>query len=139
MITVEQYFGPKIFHADATIGRRANATVLLSRVNAALVWVSSQGYQNDIDPDTGTQISGSKGGAGDGGFRLQGATTGKKRSKHKEGLAVDVYDPLDLLDGLFTDAILAKFDLYREAPDATKGWIHLQSAAPTSGKRTFNP
>lgn len=132
MITKEQYFGAKPFTPE----HEANATDLLERVEklcATLAW------DYPVDPDTGTSISGSKGGAGDGGFRLDTATTGSAKSSHKEARAVDVFDPKDELDGLITDALLTAYGLYREAPEATPRWVHLTSRAPKSGKRTFFP
>ena len=132
MITTAQYFGNK---AHSEEQERA-AESLLGKVKAlldALIWAYP------IDPDTGTSISGSRGGAGDGGFRLPGATTGAVNSKHKMAHAVDVYDPDDLLDTSIGDDILEEFGLYRESPDFTKGWTHLQDVPPGSGKRTFQP
>jgi len=52
---------------------------------------------------------------------------------------VDVYDPFGDLDFWLNDAILERFELYREAPEKTSGWCHLQSVPPGSGKRTFYP
>lgn len=62
-------------------------------------------------------------------------------------MAVDLYDPEDLID-----AYISKFDLpngdntllrdcglYREHPSATPGWCHLTTRAPKSKKRTFYP
>jgi hypothetical protein len=139
MITIEQYFGPKIAHQDATALRKSAATLLLQRVNALLAWEKELGYEQETDPDTGSSISGSKGGAGDGGFRLSTSATGAAKSKHKEGQAVDVFDPFDKLDDLIIDEILVKFGLWRESPLKTPGWCHLQSVPPGSGRRTFNP
>jgi len=88
------------------------------------------------DVDTGTFISGSKGGSGDGGFRLTTATTGAALSSHKEASGIDIYDEGDKLDNLL-DAhpeILEKFNLYRETPSATRGWCHLTKRPPKSGK-----
>lgn len=140
MISVEEYFGPKGKHADCTQARRANAVALLSRVNALLARAYDEGaYAWETDPDTGTCISGSRGGSGDGGFRLSTATTGAPGSAHKEGQGVDIFDPEGFLDEWLTDDVLEKSGLYRESPDATPGWAHLQTRAPGSGRRTFHP
>jgi len=96
-------------------------------------------YTDKIDPDTGTRVSGSKNGNGDGGFRLSSSTTGAKNSKHKQAQAVDIYDPDDALDDWLTDERLQEFGLYREHPKYTPGWCHLQSVSPPSGNRTFKP
>lgn len=144
-----EYFGAKIQHPDATLERRDNAMRLLLKVNALLDYARSQGiYTDPIDPDTGTCISGAKGGAGDGGFRLQGAATGRAKSAHKEGHGVDVYDPEDALDNWistfdqqdgFVNDLLQRFGLHREHPSATPGWSHLQDVPPTSRRLTYWP
>lgn len=132
MITTEEYFGAKPHSDEQT--RAAGA--LLSKVNAMLASII---WAFPIDPDTGTSISGAKGGAGDGGFRLPTATTGRALSKHKTAHAVDVYDPEGLLDAALDDEVLEEFGLWREHPNSTLGWTHLQDVAPGSGKRTFQP
>ena len=101
----------------------------------------------------------SRGGAGDGGFRLTTATTGKVGSSHKclpadkpNGAGVDDFDgPDDALDKWLdrfegpdgSNSKLEEYGLYREHPDDTmagpNGWTHLQTRAPASNKRTFKP
>lgn len=132
MITAKEYFGEKA-HTQA---HEEAAVDLLRRVNALCEEV---GYEAPDDPDTGTQISGSRGGKGDGGFRLMTATTGKTHSSHKEAKGVDVYDPDGILDAAITDEVLEKFGLYREAPEQTETWCHLTTRRPGSGHRTFIP
>ena len=132
MITTAEYFGSK----PHTPEQANSADALLVKVASlldSLIWAYP------IDPDTGTSISGSKGGSGDGGFRLPTATTGKAQSKHKTAHAVDVYDPENKLDESLDDQILTEFGLYREHPDSTPGWCHLQDVPPGSGRRTFHP
>jgi hypothetical protein len=138
MITISDYFGAKIDDPDATPERVANAEELLRRVNALLDYAALEGvYEDWIDEDTGTQISGAKGGYGDGGFRLQSSKTGAPKSSHKMGQGVDVFDPHGKLDNWITDQILEEFDLYREHPAATRGWCHLQTRKLSV--RTFWP
>ena len=143
MITAAQYFAEKWRnpeHDDA-------AEDLLARVNALLDQAAGDGVDVPVCPNTGTQISGSKGGTGDGGFRLPTATTGSPQSSHKQAKAVDVYDPLDKLDewldqfehGVGDNTMLEKHGLYRENPAQTPTWTHLSTRAPKSGRRTFNP
>lgn len=152
MITLEQYFsggkgrfGEKLLHADATGERQERAELLLDRVNAMLAEAASAGaYADEIDDDTGSQISGVQGGSGDGGFRLQNSGTGAGRSKHKEGAAVDIFDPSGKLDAWLTDAILKRYGLFREHPSATNGWCHVQTIPPGAWKadselRTYLP
>lgn len=136
MITKEQYFNGK----EHTIGQDVEADLLLRQVNMLLTEaVAKKVYTMDVCPNTGTQISGSKGGSGDGGFRLAESTTGAAKSSHKEAKAVDVYDPQDKLDRWITDELLSHYGLYREAPTKTPGWCHLTTRPPKSGNRTFLP
>jgi hypothetical protein len=148
MISSDEYFGAKINHRDATPDRQENAGLLLLRVNALLAEACDAGaYGWEQDPDTGTCISGTRGGAGDGGFRLSTSTTGRAGSPHKEGQGVDVYDDDDSLDawldqfedGKGGNSMLEKHGLYREAAAYTRTWCHLQTRAVKSGKRTFIP
>lgn len=154
MITIPEYFsdgktpGAKLEHIDATRSKRENAEDLLAKVNRLLDHLEDAGvYVVKRDPDTGTQVSGSANGSGDGGFRLQSAA-GRANSKHKLGLAVDVYDPDNVLDdyisgydedGGYRNTVLEQYGLYREHPDDTPGWCHLQSQGPGSGRRTYHP
>lgn len=135
MITVEEYFGVK----DHTDEQEELAADLLDRVQALIEEATEDGYVQRTCPNTGTEISGSKGGAGDGGFRSPGAATGAALSSHKEAKAVDVYDPGNHLDDWITDEKLEEHGLYREHPDATPGWAHLTTRPPASGHRTFHP
>ena len=144
MISLENYFQGKPHTPDDDIA----ADDLLVRVNELIAEAErSVEFTSTNDPDTGTQISGSKGGSGDGGFRLSTSTTGSARSSHKEARAVDVFDPLGHFDnwldkfehGNGDNTMLAQYGLYREHPDHTPTWTHLSTRAPGSGKRTFHP
>lgn len=138
-IFLGDYFGKKTDHVDATPERKANAIVLLTHVNALLDEYLAAGHRLENNPHTGTLISGSKGGAGDGGFRLSTSSTGKPGSAHKEAMAIDVADIGDNLDSWITRTILIKHNLYREAAPKTLSWCHLQTRAPKSGNRSFLP
>lgn len=65
------------------------------------------------------------------------------KSKHMTGHAVDIYDPDgDLDDWLMSDpgqGALGEIGLWMEHPSATKGWCHLQTLPPRSGRRVFYP
>lgn len=144
MITVDQYFGKKPHTESDT----KNALYLISRVNVLLIEAESAGVIKLLnDPDTGTLISGSKCGAGDGGFRLSDSATGRAKSSHKEAKGIDIYDPQGKLDAWLdsfekpngVNKKLEMYSLYREHASATKGWCHLQTRAPKSGRRTFYP
>lgn len=135
MITLAQYFGSKPHTPD----HESCADYLLHRVANLEAEARAAGVDvAHIDPDTGTCISGSRGGAGDGGFRLPTATTGAGLSSHKEARGVDKYDPYNELDNWLTDEILARHSLYREHPEHTPGWCHLTTRAPNSRKRSFH-
>jgi hypothetical protein len=132
MITIAQYFQAKPHSAAQEVA----AYDLLKRVDSLLTCLN---YTVPNCPNTGTAISGSKGGSGDGGFRLDTSTTGADHSSHKEGRGVDLYDPLNKLDTLLTDSLLTQFGLYREAAASTPFWTHLTTRSPASGHRTFIP
>lgn len=127
----------------------AYAADLISRRNQLRAeWGKATGKTCPIDPDTRSEISGSVGGDGDGGFRTPGSRTGALNSAHREAMAVDDYDPDNAFDDWITlfdedggarNAMLALHGLYREAPEHTYGWTHLQTRAPASGRRTFQP
>ncbi len=136
MISLNQYFKGKPHTPEQFL----NAVDLLQKVALLLDYAAMQGaYHCDVDCDTGCYISGSKGGAGDGGFRLPDATTGSTKSSHKEAKGIDIYDPYNSLDDWLTDAILATYGLYREHPSKTPGWCHLTTREPGSKRRTFIP
>ena len=140
MLTFEQYFGKRINNRYATEVRKANAVVLITRVNKLIGEYERETDQKiQIDEDTGTQISGSRGGSGDGGFRLAQSRTGVKGSSHKQGMGIDIYDARNLFDNWISahEYVLEDFDLYREGPAYTPGWVHLQTR-PTS-RRTYRP
>ncbi len=76
-----------------------------------------------------------------GGFRPQSCTQGASNSAHKEGQAVDRYDPGNKIDDwlMAHPDSLVRHDLYIEHPSATAGWSHWGTRAPKSGKRVFYP
>jgi hypothetical protein len=134
-ISVEDLFGPWLKHPDATIERRQNAERLLEKVNALLEHAQAQGLELPVNAKTETLVSGDT----LGGFRPQSCSIGAPQSAHKQGRAVDVYDPIGELDTWLNDTLLERFGLYREHPSATHGWSHLTDRAPPSGHRTFFP
>jgi hypothetical protein len=151
MITVVQYFTKP--HSKE---QELHAQELLGRVAQLLdEWSTATGEISQIDPDTGTEISGTQGSDGDGGFRTPGSRTGSPTatppSAHRiidgKGAAVDQYDPRDKIDnwldgfedGQGGNSVLEKYGLYREDPSKTPGWCHLQTRPTVSGKRTFMP
>ena len=69
--------------------------------------------------------------------------TAAKNSKHITGQAIDLADPDgDLDEWLLTQEgqlALEELGLWMEHPAATKGWSHLQTVPPRSGRRVFYP
>ncbi len=131
MITVEQYF--RDFEHTET--HTENAKALLNRVAMLIAFAETQGVKARINKKTGSIISGDT----YGGFRPLSCPIGAEKSAHKQGMAVDIYDPDNALDAFVNDIILTKFDLYREHPDDTQHWLHVSTKIPASKRRTFKP
>jgi hypothetical protein len=75
---------------------------------------------------------------------VNATTPGAARSsKHQDGRAIDIDDDGGDLDNwLMTpegQAALIRIGLWHEHPAHTKGWAHLQTIPPGSGRRTFYP
>jgi hypothetical protein len=149
MITKEQYFGAKVHTPEH---EAAFDSVNDRRQRLRDEYYLSTGREPDIDPDTGTEISGKKGGSGDGGFREQTTATGATDSPHKGARAIDDSDQKDEFDAWLDqfevpmpngqpggNTKLEEYGLYREHPSKTPTWVHLTDRAPGSGKRTFMP
>ena len=134
MISLAEYVGPHEDSPDWTPERKAAAFTMLERVNALLADAEAHGVELEDNPKTGSLVSGTT----FGGFRPQDCPQGAPGSAHKQGQAVDVYDPAGALDRWISDLILEKYDLYREHPADTNGWCHLGTRAPGSGRRTFH-
>lgn len=137
MITFDSYFGSKLPLAPAE--HQVNARMLLGLVNLLLTAAEraeSCEYKRLADPDTGTCIAGSNALTGDGGYRLPTSRTGTASSKHRTGHAVDVYDPGNHLDDWLTDERLEQYGLWRERPEMTPGWSHLQDIVTLTGQRS---
>lgn len=143
MIRESEYWGIHTGHSEITESIKKNATELLESVNQLMLEAQEDGVGFTINPKTKSYISGS----GNGGFRPSNSTVGASKSKHKEGKAVDVFDP----DREFASwclahkSKLADAGLYMENPAWTTGkngiggWVHLQSVAPGSGQIVYRP
>lgn len=119
---------------------RRNAEITVDLVNTLLKRAVADGVTLDqASPRTGTLVSS--------GWRPPeiNATTpnAAPNSKHITGQAIDIYDPDGDLDEWLTSstgqAALAEIGLWMEHPAATKGWSHLQTVPPKSGRRVFYP
>ena len=137
MITLDQYFGPWINHADATAERKINAARLLKACELLENRMLADGFAFPTNPATGSGVSGSK----YGGFRPQATTIGASKSNHKIGLAVDRYDPLNKIDTwcMANLDVLEECGIWIEHPSATDTWSHWQCVSPKSGNRVFYP
>ena len=137
MITFNQYFGGWLEHPDATEERKENAETLLLAVAKLQNYAELDGVVFPANGSTSSQISGST----YGGFRPQSCCQGSAKSAHKEGQAVDLYDPHGYIDE-WCMANLDKLEecgIYLESPMSTYGWSHWGTRRPCSGKRVFYP
>lgn len=159
MITIEQYVGPWADSPDWTVQRQANARRLLAACINLESLLSANGVSFPDHPHGGTGLHNARYDARDGvsgqtygGFRPQDCTQGAPHSSHKEGLAVDRYDPGNLIDdwlmndyqenvdaGTPEQSALVQCGIYIEHPDSTDGWSHWTIRAPGSGRRIFYP
>jgi len=140
MISMQDYLGPWAKSKDLTPARRANAARLLTAVNTLLMGAMQEKIPLPINPKTKSQISGET----YGGFRPQDCPQGSPNSAHKEGLAVDIYDPSGAIDAWLQNSPAAQkkyeeLGLYFEHPSKTSGWSHWGLRRPPSGKRFFYP
>lgn len=137
MITLEQYFNGKL----ADDGHKKNAANLITRVNGMLHLAHLDGcYDYWIDEDTGTTISGAKGGSGGGGYRDDKSKTGTPKSTHRFGQGIDIYDPDRVLAQwcVHNQDALDRFGIWAEDFRYTNGWCHLQTKRAKYG-RIFIP
>jgi len=138
MITLEQYFGAK----KHPIEHLANANILLAKVNLCLYKAEYDGW---IDPDTNSQISGAKGGSGDGGYRTPDSHTGGAGSAHRSARAIDVFDPDRILAQWCVKNKMALVEIglwcedFRWTYANNASWVHFQCVQPKSGKRIYIP
>jgi len=138
-ITTEQYFEKHIMlhRLELTDSIKANAEITVNRVNALLDAVARDGIGITLHPESMSPISS--------GWRppeVNAATPGAAvNSKHMTGQACDLYDPDGELDEwcLANLNILRELGLWMEHPSATKGWCHVQTEAPKSGRTVFYP
>lgn len=137
MITLNQYVGPHRDSADWTPAREQNATRLLAACCNLEVEMARGGVSFPDNPNTKSGVSGQT----FGGFRPQNCSQGAPNSSHKEGLAVDRYDPRGEIDVWCMAHLdrLAHHGIYIEHASATPGWSHWTIRAPKSGNRAFYP
>jgi hypothetical protein len=137
MITLTDLAGPWSRHPDWTPARAENGARLLAACSALEAEMIAGGVAFPVNKKTGSQVSGSL----YGGFRPQSCPQGSPKSAHKEGFAVDRYDPLGHIDAwlMAHQDAMDRHGIYIEHPDDTPGWSHWSIRAPKSGKHVFKP
>lgn len=134
-ITLKEYYMGRDLLYDLKDEYRNNANETILKVGKLLDFIVASGVEVEPHPKTGSIVT-SGWRPAEVNSKVSGAAP---RSKHITCQAVDIYDPEGDIDNFLTDEILEKYQLYREHPSATKGWVHLQIVPPRSGKRTFYP
>jgi len=134
----EFYMGRDLqYPVELTPEKQAAALVTVARVNLLLDELALAGIDVETNPRTKTVITS--------GWRpasVNGTTAGAApRSKHMLCQACDLYDPEGEIDGWLMEnfPVLEKIGLWVEHPSATKGWAHVQTVPPKSGRRVFYP
>jgi len=137
MVTLEQYVGPYAKSTDWTPERQANAERFLARCEALQAEAIASGVVFRVSPKTGSCV----GGEGNGGFRPQSCPIGAPGSSHKEGRALDWYDPYNEIDAWCIANIdrLKAHGICIEAPASTPKWSHWTDRTPPSGHTVFIP
>ena len=137
MITREDYFGPWLHHRDVTGNVQANSDKLLSACRCLEDEMVKADIVFPTNPATKTGVAGKT----YGGFRPQDCSQGAPHSAHKEGLAVDRWDPLGEIDGwlMKNPEALKRHGIYIEHPSKTDTWSHWSIRAPASGQHVFYP
>jgi hypothetical protein len=128
MIFIADYLGKHANDATLTTEIVNNASELLERVNRLLA-------EPGCPP-----FAGINSGWRPAWYNAKLATAARK-SLHMDGKAIDLDDDDGELDEWChsNQAKLAALGLWLEHPAATKGWCHLQSVGPKSGRRVFYP
>lgn len=113
----------------------ANATEMCKRANAllALFYMANPGEKTDRGVNSGWRPPAVN-------AAIKNAA---KKSNHMLAKAIDIADADGKLDAwLMTDAgqkALEDIGLWMEHPSATRGWCHVQTVPPRSGRRVFHP
>lgn len=134
-ITMEQFWMGRE-DAAVTDEMREDAQTTVDRANDLL-------QRSGIEPtDAGNGF-----GCVESGYRpaaINAATpNAAKNSQHMRCRAIDISDHDGELDEwLISDVgqrVMQQIGLWSEHPSATKGWAHVQTVPPKSGRRTFYP
>ncbi len=132
----DYYMGrDKLHRSELTRELRANARDIVRRVNRLLKRAAKQvplgGAGIAVTVSSGWRPA-----------TINAAVPGAAiNSRHIHCLAIDLNDRDGQLDAwcMAHPEALEEFGLWLEHPDATPGWCHLQTRAPRSGNRVFEP
>lgn len=141
IITRSQVIGPHAGDPYVTLDIVRNIDALIIPVNEICLMAELDGVLLEDDPDTGTAISGSRGGTGAGGLRTPAIVSAAPNSQHYFGNALDRVDALRALMRwcLTHSQELVKRGLYMEHPQWTSVWCHFQRVPPGTHSRWFIP
>jgi hypothetical protein len=141
MITLTDYWmgRDRLFPVALTPQIERNAATMVDLANKLVVLAKAAGVSFETHRATGSLVSS--------GWRPPAfnatVANAAPNSKHMTGQAIDLYDPDGDLDDWLMSAqgqkVMTDLGLWHEHPSATKGWAHLQSLPPRSGRRTFYP
>lgn len=138
MIALHDYYQGRDsrFRGELTLEIQHNAAETVRRVNLLLAEMALDGLMPEANADGSLVNSGWRPAAVNVG--VPGAAV---RSKHMTAQACDLFDPEGELDVwcLKNQWRLDAIGLWLEHPAATKGWCHVQTVPPRSGKRVFYP
>lgn len=115
---------------------RTNAYETLRRTNALIALMHADGVELHKRDDGSYVTSGWRS------PRINKRTPGAAvHSLHITCEAIDLYDPYGEIDEwcLHHSPELERIGLWLEHPSATKGWCHVQTRGPKSGRRVFYP
>ena len=130
MIILHAYWmGRDVTHAkELTDEIQRNAQITVDKVNELL---TRSGHADIVDVNSGWRPQ-----------AVNDATSNAAlTSRHLSAQAVDLPDPDRALADWVVDNqdVLVELDLYIEHPGWTPTWLHVQTAAPRSGRRIFIP
>lgn len=122
---------------NVTPAQEDNIEQLVATCNALIEVMEADGITFKVNPITGSIVSGET----LGGFRPMDCPIGAPNSAHKQGMAVDLYDPENKIDDwlYFHAPKLEKCGLWFEHKSATPYWSHWSIRQPKSGRRFFHP
>ena len=134
----DYYMGRQIEYGhELTPGMKLNSEITIMRVNELLEQLIAHDVELHLNPKTHSLLTS--------GWRPRGVNAATPNaapnSKHMTCEACDIYDPDGDIDDWCMEhpARIEDIGLWMEHPSATKGWCHVQTIPPRSGKRVFYP